>query len=298
MKLQLKFYSWFLRGYTLGQIPAGRYAHRYGAKRVLAASIFIPASLSLLVPIAAETDFLMVIALRAIIGLFAAGNFPSVYTFFYIWVAPKEKTSMVPCTISGMYMGEIIGFSLSGYLTGIPLRMGDTSMGNWRLLFYVFGLVAIAWVPLWLYFTYERPEDHPLITQEELEFIKAPADHTDDKHAKARKDSDSLSTSLLHGQDSSTNYPSSLENDLKYERIDNDTRNPSIESLPQQVAEPPKRVKRRAPWRAFFTHPASLVLLLGCWQQGWIGFMLLSEMPTYLTDELGLSIEVIQVRCF
>jgi hypothetical protein len=98
---------------------------------------------------------------------------------------------------------------------------------------------------------------------------------------------DSLSTSLLHG--SKEIHASSAAQGID---LNEDARNPSAESVPFQSVEPPKRVRRRAPWRAFFTHPASLVLLLGCWQQGWIGFMLLSEMPTYLTDELGMSIEV------
>ena len=164
------------RGYALGQIPAGRMAHRYGAKRVFATSIIVPAILTLLMPIACETHFILALALRALIGLFASGNFPSIYTYFYIWIAPKEKTSAVACTVSGMYMGEIVGFSLSGYLTGIPMQIQDTNMGNWRLLFYFFGLVAIGWVPLWLYFTYEKPEDHPYMTAEELKFIKTPID--------------------------------------------------------------------------------------------------------------------------
>ena len=83
------------RGYTLGQIPAGRLAHRHGAKKVFAVSILVPAILTLFMPIASETNFGLALFLRAVIGLFAAGNFPSVYHFFYSWVAPMEKTSMV-----------------------------------------------------------------------------------------------------------------------------------------------------------------------------------------------------------
>lgn len=52
-------------------------------------------------------------------------------------------------------------------------------------------------------------------------------------------------------------------------------------------AAPVKRVRRRAPWDVFFSNPATLVLLVASWTYGWIGFMLISEMPTYLQDELG-----------
>jgi hypothetical protein len=41
------------------------------------------------------------------------------------------------------------------------------------------------------------------------------------------------------------------------------------------------------PWRQIFTHPASVTLLLNFWTFGWIGYMVLTEMPSYLNDELG-----------
>ncbi len=47
----------------------------------------------------------------------------------------------------------------------------------------------------------------------------------------------------------------------------------------------------RTPWAVFFTHPVSLTLLLNSWVAGWIGFTLLSEMPSYLTDVLGFNLE-------
>ncbi len=45
------------------------------------------------------------------------------------------------------------------------------------------------------------------------------------------------------------------------------------------------------PWVMFFTQSASLVLLLCHWTYAWIGFMLLNQLPTFLTDELGYDIE-------
>lgn len=52
-----------------------------------------------------------------------------------------------------------------------------------------------------------------------------------------------------------------------------------------------EEMKKRIPWTAFFTHPASLALLTTSWTFGWIGFMILSELPSYLTDELGYDLE-------
>ena len=43
---------------------------------------------------------------------------------------------------------------------------------GWRGAFYVFGLIGVCWCPLWLMYAHERPEDHPLIAPEELEYIQ------------------------------------------------------------------------------------------------------------------------------
>lgn len=45
------------------------------------------------------------------------------------------------------------------------------------------------------------------------------------------------------------------------------------------------------PWVAMFTHPACLTLFLLNWVFGWIGFMLLTEMPSFLNDQLGYDLE-------
>jgi hypothetical protein len=52
-----------------------------------------------------------------------------------------------------------------------------------------------------------------------------------------------------------------------------------------------KFVISEIPWVAMFTHPASLNLFLLNWVFGWIGFMLLTEMPSFLNDQLGYDLE-------
>ena len=41
------------------------------------------------------------------------------------------------------------------------------------------------------------------------------------------------------------------------------------------------------PWKAILSHPVSLTLLVNQWTFGWIVYMVLTEMPSYLTEELG-----------
>lgn len=93
--------------------------------------------------------------------MFESANFPAVYHFFPIWIPLSEKTFLIPCTVSGMYFGEIIGFSLSGWLVQY----------NWQWVFYVFGLVGVSWFPFWCLYAHERPETHPSISDDEVKLI-------------------------------------------------------------------------------------------------------------------------------
>ncbi|RYY81933.1 hypothetical protein EON63_14425, partial [archaeon] len=70
-----------------------------------------------------------------------------------------------------MYMGNIVGFLLSGLLINTRLVVHHTNLGEWPAVFYVCGLLGIAWVPWWAYGAYESPKLHPGISNEEVEFI-------------------------------------------------------------------------------------------------------------------------------
>ena len=53
----------------------------------------------------------------------------------------------------------------------------------------------------------------------------------------------------------------------------------------------------RTPWNMFWTNPAGLTLIINNWVYGWIGFLLLSEMPAYLQDVLGFSLQMSGLLC-
>jgi len=46
-------------------------------------------------------------------------------------------------------------------------------MGGWPSVFYIPGLVGIAWFAVWSFVAYSKPEDHPRISNEEKEFIES-----------------------------------------------------------------------------------------------------------------------------
>ena len=54
---------------------------------------------------------------------------------------------------------------------------------------------------------------------------------------------------------------------------------------------------KRTPWMNFFTHKESLTLFFMSWSAGFVNFMLLSEMPSYLTSQLGFDIVTSGALC-
>ena len=133
----------------------------------------IPSFLTLLVPVAAHHSVGMTLFIRVLIGFFESATFPAVFYFFPIWVPLAEKTFMIPFIVSGMYVGDIIGFSVSGALANSNFYINDKFYGGWQSIFYVFGLIGLAWFPLWCYAAHESPHVHPYITKEEIHLIHA-----------------------------------------------------------------------------------------------------------------------------
>lgn len=58
-------------------------------------------------------------------------------------------------------------------------------------------------------------------------------------------------------------------------------------SIISDTREQEHDVARRIPWGHFLRNRTSLVLLLTWWVVAWIGFMMLSEIPSFLTEHLG-----------
>lgn len=126
----------------------------------------------MLVPVACRSSYGLALVIRCLIGLLESSSFPAIFYFFPLWIPAHEKTVMVSTVFSGMYLGEILGFSLSGYLVDSHVMSNGTDIGGWPSVFYVFGLAGVIWYPFWMYMAYETPETHPHMSSEELALIR------------------------------------------------------------------------------------------------------------------------------
>ena len=79
-------------------------------------------------------------------------SFPAVYALWCKWAPPSEKTQLLNFTLSGMYLGTVFAFPISGWLCG------SSFLGGWPAVFYVFGGVGIIWCIAWTYIVSSSPE--------------------------------------------------------------------------------------------------------------------------------------------
>ncbi len=248
----------------------------------------------MLVPVAARSSLGLTLFLRAIIGFFESATFPAIFYYFPIWVPLEEKTFMIPAIVSGMYMGEIVGFSLSGMLVESDLAIAGWYFGGWQSVFYVFGLLGVVWFPYWALFAYDSPEKHPYITQEEVRFINAGKEFASVREV----EQDSKTTPLLFNADTVQgmsesehadaenplhgNGPSGRRNSRTRSRSRSNSAADTSEGLfggasERLVSAERKRnisiiseedreeASARIPWGAFFTNKVSLTLFANSW---------------------------------
>eukprot|EP00981_Chlorochromonas_danica_P015105 scaffold10498_cov179-Ochromonas_danica.AAC.7 len=307
--------SAFYWGYAAGQIPSARLVQTYGAKWFFGFSVLIPSFLTLFVPAACKNSYGLALFIRAFIG---------------------------------MYMGEMIGFSLSGSLASADIVIEGVNYGKWPCVFYFFGVLGLLWFPFWAIYAYEYPHDHPTISREELKLIQEGKHHhhtlahkgglEDQKkpllnysdYGPASKGSETSQSNPIHGEKevelgtedcgmekapqlrvlSIGDHQVGVEfnpNDMHDQIYLQEERQQSINSAEEHGAtlstaetggnENHHNIAHRVPWKAFFTNPHSLTLLVNSWGYGFVGFTLLSEMPSFFTDELGFDLTSAGVMC-
>ncbi|KAK5637741.1 hypothetical protein RI129_000078 [Pyrocoelia pectoralis] len=135
-------------GYILTNINGGQLADKFGPRWMCGIITLISSLLTLLTPLVAEMDEIMLILLRIGTGLCQA-------------FSPRRSThSLIQV---GGYAGAVMTTILSGILS---------STVGWKWVFYVFGCFGIFCFFVWMYVIYNTPAEHPRILEEELIKIK------------------------------------------------------------------------------------------------------------------------------
>ena len=146
---------WFLAAYTASQGLSGRLYDRVGTRRGFTISVLVWSMAATGHAFARGLDALR--ALRFVLGVGEAGNWPGAAKVIAEWFPPRERALAMGIFNSGVAVGNIVAPPLIVFL---QIRFG------WQAAFFVTGILGFAWLILWLAF-YDSPDRHPSITSEE-----------------------------------------------------------------------------------------------------------------------------------
>ena len=159
--------SAFILGYALFQAPGGRLADRFGPIRVLVVVTLWYAlftSATAWTPSTIPFAFLLLLAVRFLLGLGEACVFPSSNRLVASWIPAQER---------GLANGIIFAGVGAGAATAPPLISYIAEHWGWHWTFWLTALLGVGISAVWYITGRDRPEDHPWVTPEEAAYIRA-----------------------------------------------------------------------------------------------------------------------------
>ncbi|XP_047112885.1 sialin-like isoform X2 [Schistocerca piceifrons] len=164
MYMQGEILAGFYYGYTVGHIPGGVLADRFGGKVVLLFGILVSSILTVLTPLSAWAGYYVLFTNRVLQGLAQGGIIPAIQTTVCTW-APDHERSLFSIIFLGICVGTLVSMAVTGILC--------ETIGGWPLSFYFFGGVGLLWCVPWFFQAADSPSQHPSIDPAERNYIKA-----------------------------------------------------------------------------------------------------------------------------
>ena len=115
---------------------------------------------------------------RALLGLGEAGNWPGATKSNAEWFPVKERALAQGIFNSGASIGAIVS---------APLIAIVFTWVGWKMTFILMGSLGLLWLIPWLWLNRGTPDKHPLITEEEKEFIISGYSSSDEKEEETEK---------------------------------------------------------------------------------------------------------------
>jgi sugar phosphate permease len=151
----------FTLAYGLCAVPVGRWGDRSGPRGVLTRIVLAWSAFTALT--GAATGLLTLVLVRFIFGAAEAGAFPN---------AAKVMSRWFPVSERGRVQGIMLAFAQFGAVAAPAAAAYLIDLSGWRVSFFVFGLLGVAWaVGFWLWFR-DDPAAHPGVNAAEVAVIR------------------------------------------------------------------------------------------------------------------------------
>lgn len=149
----------FQAAYAVGIVVVGRLIDRLGTRLGYALSMIFWSLAS--IAHAAGGSFLSFAVARSALGFSESGIFPASIKTVAEWFPQKERALATGIFNAGSNVGAILTPLIVPWIT---LHFG------WRIAFVVTGSLGFVWLAFWLAL-YRKPEEHPRLSEAELNFI-------------------------------------------------------------------------------------------------------------------------------
>ncbi|MED0679878.1 MFS transporter [Aneurinibacillus thermoaerophilus] len=160
-KVQFGFLaSIFSLGYALAQVPAGILAERFGARRIVFLALVWWSVFTGLTAIVKSHGLLALV--RFLFGVGEGPMYPGNAVFNTYWFQKEEKGRAASALLAGSYFGPVIAPILT---------VAIFQAWGWQAVFCIFGLIGIFVAFIWYLIGRDKPEEHPMVSKEELELI-------------------------------------------------------------------------------------------------------------------------------
>ena len=238
----------FFWPYFLCQVPSGYLAGRFGGWIPICVSLTASGIISLMIPVITTPSAVYLITARALMGVFQSAIFPGIFVTACNWAPIEERSLFIAVNEIGAQVGNILMQFCSGYLMHAY---------SWSILFYLPGSASLVLMLFVLLFVRNHPEDHCLVTPDEVACI----------HAAPRASTDE--STILVSADGC---------------FDEET----VRSAPSTPSE-------RIPWSGILSNRAVWALFLFKFARSLASYLLSSELPTYLASVLHEDLVTIGV---
>lgn len=157
---------WFQIAYAIGMLAMGGVIDRLGTKKGYTLSIGTWSIFGMLHALVQPAFSILGFSIaRFGLGIGESGNFPAAQKTVAEWFPKKDRAFA-----TGLYNAATsIGAILAPFVVGWIVHENGQ---NWQIPFLITGVLSAIWVFLW-YRVYNKPEVHPKLSKDELNYIQS-----------------------------------------------------------------------------------------------------------------------------
>ncbi|XP_067144874.1 sialin-like [Centruroides vittatus] len=149
-------------GLILAQFLGGTITFLLGPKRIFIISSFLSSIFTILTPFCADVGVSVISLCQVILGFVQGLILLASFTLLGRWSPENEKSILSSVSISGIQVGTFVGLLTTGYIC---------EHKEWTFSFYTFGICGIVLSVCVTFTVYDRPREHPRISEKELTFL-------------------------------------------------------------------------------------------------------------------------------